>query len=48
MIAFDEKASEPTPLRKAPIARQQKTSFGTGQTHQLVIVQVGEVSGIVS
>jgi hypothetical protein len=48
VVAFDEKALEPASPRKAPISRQQKTPFGTGQTHQLIIVQVGGVSGIVS
>jgi hypothetical protein len=48
VVAFDKEALEPTPPRKASIPCQQKTSFGTGLTHQLVIIQVGGVSGIVS
>jgi hypothetical protein len=47
MIAFDQEALESAPARKTPIPRQQKTSFSPGQTHQLVIIQVGEISGIV-
>ena len=48
VVAFDEEAIYPPPPEHLPVTGEDHSPLGAGDAHQVVIVQGGEVEGVIA